>query len=208
VGIVFQYPEVQLFAETVYDDIAFGPKNIGLDNIEQRAREAAEFAGISEKLLQKSPFELSGGEQRRAAIAGVIAMDPEILVLDEPSVGLDPYAKKDILNKIREYHEVRQNTVIMVSHDVDIVAEYADKILVLDNGKVVRYGTCEEVFGDVGADSISALPEITKIFRELKNRGYDVSTNVYTIEQAKREIMRKMGNVGTDQCVGPHRNIF
>ena len=191
-GIVFQYPETQLFEQTVYDDIAFGPKNIGLDNIEERVKQAAGFVGISEELLKRSPFELSGGEQRRAAIAGVIAMKPEILVLDEPTVGLDPAAKRDILNKIKEYHQTSRNTVIMVTHDIDTAAEFADKILVLDNGRLIKYGTCDEIFG-VGADLASALPEMTKIFRELGRRGFDVSPNIYTLEQAKREILIELG---------------
>ena len=192
VGIVFQYPETQLFEQTVYDDIAFGPKNIHLNNIEERVKQAIEFVDISEKLLKNSPFEISGGEQRKVAIAGVIAMEPEILVLDEPTVGLDPATKKSILNKIKKYHETKQNTIIMVTHDIDIAAEFASKILMLDNGKIVKYGSVEEVFSDID----TAIPEMTKIFRELKKIGFDVNTNIYTVKQAKQEILTCLNQNG------------
>ena len=194
VGLVFQYPEYQLFEETVYKDIAFGPKNMGLDDkeIDKRVHEAAEFAGLSADLLDKSPFELSGGQKRRAAIAGVIAMEPKILILDEPAAGLDPRGRNRILNQIREYHAFTGNTVLLVSHSMEDVANFADKILVMNKAKVFAYDTVENVFArseelrQIGL----AVPQVTNVFHRLLNDGFPVPKNVYTVGYAKKKLLR------------------
>ncbi len=192
VGMVFQYPEHQLFEETVLKDIAFGPGNMGLnqDEILKRARAAAEFVGLREELLGKSPFELSGGEKRRAAIAGVIAMDPDVLILDEPTAGLDPRGRDVLLSQIVNYHQVRHNTVILVSHSMEDIARTADRVLVMNSGKPVLFDTTQEVFshGDELEKIGLRVPQITKVMAELKSRGYPVST-VLTLEQALRQLM-------------------
>ncbi len=199
VGLVFQYPEYQLFEETCYKDIAFGPKNMGLksDEIDRRVRSAAAFAGLSEELLEKSPFDLSGGQKRRVAIAGVIAMDPEVLILDEPSAGLDPKGRRDLLQNIREYHEQRGTTVVMVSHSMDEVAENVDRIIVLSQAGVVMSGTPREVFSraqelvDVGLN----VPQVTQIALELRRRGVEIDEAVYTVADLRRALgaLRKGG---------------
>lgn len=192
VGLVFQYPEYQLFEETVWLDIAFGPKNMGLDKdeIDRRVRTAAAFVGLKEELLDKSPFELSGGQKRRVAMAGVIAMEPDVLILDEPSAGLDPAGRKSLLGNIREYHRKKGTTVVMVSHSMDEVAENVDRIVVLANAGVVMSGTPEEVFHraqellDVGLD----VPEVTRVAMALRRRGVDVAQNVYTVAALRAEL--------------------
>ena len=192
VGLVFQYPEYQLFEETCYKDIAFGPKNMGLDKeeIDRRVRSAAAFAGLSEELLEKSPFDLSGGQKRRVAIAGVIAMDPEVLILDEPSAGLDPRGRRDLLRNIREYHEQRGTTVVMVSHSMDEVAENVDRIIVLSQAGVVMSGTPREVFSraqelvDVGLN----VPQVTQVALELRRRGVEIDDAVYTVSDLRRAL--------------------
>jgi ABC-type cobalt transport system, ATPase component len=192
VGMVFQYPEHQLFEETVLKDIAFGPGNMGLgqDEILKRARWAADFVGLSEELLEKSPFELSGGEKRRAAIAGVIAMDPEVLILDEPTAGLDPRGRDVLLSQIVSYHEVRHNTILLVSHSMEDIARTADRVLVMNSGKVSMFEETEKVFArDTELETMGLrVPQITKIMAVLKAKGYPVST-VLTIEQALRQLM-------------------
>lgn len=192
VGLVFQYPEYQLFDETVEADIAFGPKNIGLDEeeIKSRVRLAAEFCGLSEKELKKSPFELSGGQKRRAAIAGVLAMRPEILVLDEPAAGLDPLGKEEILSGLTEYKNTYGATLIIISHSMEDIAKYADSILVMKDGSVYMQGAVEEIFMQAERlfDAKLDLPQITKLFIELKKRGITQSTDVYTVGYAKKEI--------------------
>ena len=193
VGLVFQYPEYQLFEETVYKDIAFGPKNMGLDDkeIDKRVHEAAEFAGLSPELLDKSPFELSGGQKRRAAIAGVIAMEPKILILDEPAAGLDPRGRNRILNQIREYHAFTGNTVLLVSHSMEDVANFADKILVMSNAKVFAYDTVENVFArseELRQIGLS-VPQVTNVFHRLVADGLDVPKNVYTVGYAKKKLL-------------------
>ena len=192
VGMVFQYPEHQLFEETVLKDIAFGPGNMGLgqDEILKRARWAADFVGLSEELLEKSPFELSGGEKRRAAIAGVIAMDPEVLILDEPTAGLDPRGRDVLLSQIVSYHEVRHNTILLVSHSMEDIARTADRVLVMNSGKVAMFEETEKVFArDTELETMGLrVPQITKIMAVLKAKGYPVST-VLTIEQALRQLM-------------------
>ncbi len=185
VGLVFQYPEYQLFEETVYKDVAFGPKNMGLDEkeIDRRVRAALAFSGLGEELLEKSPFDLSGGQKRRVAIAGVIAMEPEVLILDEPSAGLDPAGRRSLLENIRAYHREKGTTVVMVSHSMDEVAENVDRIVVLANAGVVMSGTPHEVFSrarelmDVGLN----VPQVTQVAMELKRQGVDIDPAVYTV---------------------------
>lgn len=194
VGLCFQYPEYQLFEETVYKDISFGPKNMGLDSaeIDRRVRRAAEFVGLSEEHLKKSPFDLSGGEKRRAAIAGVMAMEPEVLILDEPTAGLDPRGREVILSLVRTYREQTGSTVILVSHSMEDVAKTADKVLVLNHSHVAMFGTVSEVYSrtDELEEMGLTVPQITKIFRALHDRGFDVSPSVFTVSQGADEFMR------------------
>ncbi len=194
VGLCFQYPEYQLFEETVYKDISFGPKNMGLDSaeIDRRVRRAAEFVGLSEEHLKKSPFDLSGGEKRRAAIAGVMAMEPEVLILDEPTAGLDPRGREVILSLVRTYRDQTGSTVILVSHSMEDVAKTADKVLVLNHFHVAMFGTVPEVYSrtDELEEMGLTVPQITKIFRALHDRGFDVSPSVFTVSQGADELMR------------------
>ena len=187
VGLVFQYPEYQLFEETVYKDIAFGPKNMGLkaEEIDRRVREAAELVGITDAQLEMSPFDLSGGQKRRVAIAGVIAMEPEVLVLDEPTAGLDPEGREEVLHNIETYRKERNATIMMVSHSMSDVARLAGRLLVMNNASLVMDGTPAEVFAraqelvEMGLD----IPEVTKVFLRLQAMGLPVQP-VYTMEQA------------------------
>lgn len=194
VGLCFQYPEYQLFEETVYKDISFGPKNMGLDSaeIDRRVRRAAEFVGLSEEHLKKSPFDLSGGEKRRAAIADVMAMEPEVLILDEPTAGLDPRGREVILSLVRTYREQTGSTVILVSHSMEDVAKTADKVLVLNRSRVAMFGTVPEVYSrtDELEEMGLTVPQITKIFRALHDRGFEVSPSVFTVSQGADELMR------------------
>ncbi len=194
VGLCFQYPEYQLFEETVYKDISFGPKNMGLDGDEtdRRVRRAAEFVGLSEEHLKKSPFDLSGGEKRRAAIAGVMAMEPEVLILDEPTAGLDPRGREIILSLVRTYREQTGSTVILVSHSMEDVAKTADKVLVLNRSRIAMFGTVPEVYSrtDELEEMGLSVPQITKIFRALHDRGFDVSPSVFTVSQGADELIR------------------
>lgn len=200
VGLVFQYPEYQLFENTVYEDIAFGPKNMGLNSaeIDKRVQSAAEFTGLDKKLLDKSPFELSGGQKRRAAIAGVMAMTPRVLVLDEPAAGLDPVGRDDILARIREYHQQTGSTVILVSHSMEDIAQNADSIIVMNRARCIMHASVPEVFENaqmlekMGLD----IPQITRVFISLNKLGFNVSKNVYTIESAEREILRCLKDGG------------
>ena len=204
VGLVFQYPEYQLFEETVYKDIAFGPGNMGLskEEIDKRVREAAEFVGLRAELLEKSPFELSGGQKRRVAIAGVIAMEPKVLILDEPTAGLDPKGRNKILDQIKAYHEKVQNTILLVSHSMEDVANYADKVLVMNEAKVFAYDTVENVFAR--SDELKAIrlavPQVTNVFHKLRDEGLDVPKNVYTVGYAKKKILKALEEKG----VFPH----
>lgn len=194
VGLCFQYPEYQLFENTVYEDVAFGPKNMKLskEEIKERVLRAAEFVGVRNDMLQKSPFDLSGGEKRRVAIAGVMAMQPEILILDEPSAGLDPKGRKVISEMIEQYRKNTGSTVIVVSHSMEDVAESADKVLVMNKGKVEYFASVDEVFSnaehlvEIGLN----VPEITKVFLALKKQGYDVRTDIYSVSEAKAELLR------------------
>lgn len=196
-GLVFQYPEYQLFEETVQKDIAFGPKNMGLDENEIRKRvvSAARFTGLKSELLSKSPFELSGGEKRRAAIAGVIAMDPDVLILDEPTAGLDPNGRDVLLAQISEYHKQRGNTIFLVSHSMEDIAKTADRILVMNKGRAVMFDETKKVFSRGGELERMGLrvPQVTKIMARLKKEGYPVPDGVLTVEQALSELLALIG---------------
>ena len=200
VGMCFQYPEYQLFEETVWKDIAFGPKNMGLDaqEIDRRVKEAAAFVGLPQALLEKSPFDLSGGEKRRAAIAGVMAMEPEILVLDEPTAGLDPKGRETILTLVEQYRRQTGSTVIFVSHSMEDVARLATKALVMNRAGAAFFGTVDEVFSH-GAELASMgldVPAVTRIFLSLRDKGVPVRTDVYTVEQGRAEFLRLLREEG------------
>lgn len=193
IGLVFQYPEYQLFEETVAKDVAFGPKNLGLpeEEIDQRVREALELVGLDyDAVAERSPFELSGGQKRRVAIAGVIAMKPEVLILDEPTAGLDPKAHKDILAMVEEVHRRTGNIIILVSHKMEDIARLSDKILVIDSGKLVTEGTPREVFAQRETlENIGlALPPVTQFTEELRGRGLPLSSTIISVDQAVEEI--------------------
>lgn len=200
VGLVMQYPEYQLFEETCARDIAYGPKNMGLDDAEvaRRVREAAQFVGLSDELLEKSPFELSGGQKRRVAIAGVMAMHPRVLVLDEPAAGLDPEGRDTILSQIQEYHKATGITVVLVSHSMEDIARYANRVLVLSKAKIAMYDTVEQVFArapellELGL----SVPQVTQIFLRLKEMGLDIATDVYTIPYAVKTIRKALQGKG------------
>ena len=196
VGLVFQYPEYQLFEETVYRDIAFGPKNMGLgeEEVDRRVREAAGFVGLTQAQLEVSPFDLSGGQKRRVAIAGVIAMEPEVLILDEPTAGLDPVGRAEILGNIEAYRQAKNATIMMVSHSMEDVARLTDRLLVMNGSRLAMDGTPSEVFSR--AQELLAMglniPQVTQVFLKLKALGLDVKS-VYTMEQAVAEIVRLRG---------------
>jgi len=197
VGLVFQYPEYQLFEETLYKDIAFGPKNMGLgeDEVDKRVRQAAAFVELGEELLQKSPFELSGGQKRRAAIAGVIAMEPDVLILDEPTAGLDPRGRDRILGEIKEYHQHKANTVLLVSHSMEDIARYAGKVLVLNRSRVFLYDEVKAVFSKAAQLEQMGLsvPQVTKICMRLSQAGMNISPETYTVRSAKEQILTLLG---------------
>ena len=193
VGLVFQYPEYQLFEETVYRDIAFGPTNMGLskDEIDRRVRESAHFAGVTDDLLEKSPFALSGGQKRRVAIAGVIAMEPEVLVLDEPSAGLDPQGREELLANIREFHRARGTTVVLVSHSMEEIAKNVDRIVVLSDSHVLMSGTPREVFarGDELMTAGLDVPQVTRVAMALRDKGIAINPAVYTVDELSKELV-------------------
>ena len=193
VGMVFQYPEYQLFEDTVIKDIGFGPRNMGLsqDEVNQRVMQAVDFVGLDHALLEKSPFDLSGGEKRRAAIAGVIAMDHDVLVLDEPTAGLDPQGRDHLLSQIKAYHKQRQNTVILVSHSMEDIARVADRVLVMNESKVFLFDETAKVFSHAKELEQIGLrvPQVTKIMMKLHENGYPVDPAVFTLEQAVKEIL-------------------
>ena len=199
VGLCFQYPEYQLFEETVYKDIAFGPKNMKLSESEIRERvfRAAEFVGVKPEHMEKSPFDLSGGEKRRVAIAGIMSMEPEVLIFDEPAAGLDPKGRKALINLIREYRKQTGSTVIIVSHSMEDIAEMADRVIVMNKSSVAMQGTVDEVYSR--GDELRAMglnvPEITEIFAKLRLKGIDVPANVYTVERGA-EILRSLMEKG------------
>lgn len=196
VGLVFQYPEYQLFEETVYKDIAFGPKNMGLSEqeIDRRVREAAGFVGIKPEQLEVSPFDLSGGQKRRVAIAGVIAMEPEILILDEPTAGLDPVGRAEILENIQRYRKAKNATILMVSHSMEDVARLTDRLLVLNGSCLAMDGTPDEVFSHASelVEMGLGVPQITRVFLKLQQMGLDVP-NVYSLEQAESVLLEMKG---------------
>ena len=199
-GLVFQYPEYQLFEETCYKDIAFGPRNMGLDEaeIDRRVHEAADFVGLDEALLQRSPFELSGGQKRRVAIAGVIAMEPKVLILDEPTAGLDPVGVESILGNIRDYHQAHNATIILVSHSMEEVARTVDRLVVVNDGRIPFHGAPSEVFQhgrELEAMGLG-VPQMTRVFNRLRAMGVDIGPSVYTIEQAKAAVLAKLKGVG------------
>ena len=200
VGLVFQYPEYQLFEETVYKDISFGPKNMGLDEkeVDRRVREAAAFVGLRDDQLEKSPFELSGGQKRRVAIAGVIAMEPKVLILDEPTAGLDPVGVESILGNIRDYHRAHNATVILVSHSMEEVARTVDRLVVVNDGKIPFQGTPRQVFqhGDELEAMGLGVPQLTRVFHRLRAMGAYVDPSVYTLEQAKAALLDRLGRAG------------
>lgn len=194
VGLVFQYPEYQLFEETVFRDIAFGPKNMGMEGetLERAVHTALDFVGLSPELLEKSPFELSGGQKRRVAIAGVIAMSPQVLILDEPTAGLDPRGRDEILARIQDYHKRTGATVLIVSHSMEDVARFAGRVLVMNHSRVELFDTVPNIFKraerlcEIGL----AVPQVTRVFLELQRAGLPVNPGVYTVEDAVREICR------------------
>lgn len=203
VGLCFQYPEYQLFEETVYKDIAFGPTNMGLskDEIDERVRNAAKYVGVPDEMLLKSPFDLSGGEKRRVAIAGVISMEPEILILDEPTSGLDPMGREQILGLIKNYREKTGKTVIIVSHSMDDVARFATKVIVMNDSRVEMTGTVDDVFEKASRlrEIGLSVPQITEIFIKLREKGYNVSEKIYTVEQGYLELKKLFeGSVTND----------
>ena len=196
VGLVMQYPEYQLFEETCAKDIAYGPRNMGLDEaeIDRRVKEAAAFVGLSDALLQKSPFELSGGQKRRVAIAGVMAMHPRVLVLDEPAAGLDPEGRDTILSQIRDYHERTGITVLLVSHSMEDIAKYANRVLVMSHAKLAMYDTVENVFAHAQEllELGLSVPQVTQIFLKLRQMGLDIPTDVYTMPYAVKTIQKAL----------------
>ena len=193
VGLVFQYPEYQLFEETVYKDIAFGPRNMGLDEeeVDRRVRQSARFVGLDGAVLEKSPFDLSGGQKRRVAIAGVIAMEPSVLVLDEPTAGLDPSGSAQILENIRTYHQEKNACVILVSHSMEEVAREAERLVVIHKGVIPFSGSPAEVFahGDELESMGLGVPAMTRVFARLRSMGVDVPASVYTVEQARDVVL-------------------
>ena len=203
VGLVFQYPEYQLFEETVAKDIAFGPTNMGLSpqEVQLRVQEAARFVGLRSDKLEKSPFELSGGQKRRVAIAGVMAMNPKVLILDEPTAGLDPRGRDKVLGEIKQYHKAQGNTVLLVSHSMEDIARYADRVLVMNKGKLAMFDTTEKVFAR--AEELSAMglavPQISRICKGLADRGLNIDPNCYTIEQATAQLLALRSRKGDDQ---------
>ncbi len=197
VGLVFQYPEYQLFEETVFKDIAFGPANMGLseDEIKERVLHAAELVDLKPEHLEKSPFDLSGGEKRRVAIAGILAMRPEVLVLDEPTAGLDPKGRDSILSRIKDYRAETDAAVIIVSHSMEDMAKTADKILVMNNGSVEMFDTVKNVFSDIERlEKIGlGVPEVTRIAAELNKKGFDIPTDIFTVEALKQAVLKCAG---------------
>ncbi|MBQ9116063.1 MAG: energy-coupling factor transporter ATPase [Clostridia bacterium] len=200
VGLVFQYPEYQLFEETSRRDIEFGPRNMGLsdEEIKRRVESAAEFVGLAPELLDRSPFDLSGGQKRRIALAGVLAMEPDVLVLDEPAAGLDPMGREEILGGLRSYQRQKKNTVIIVSHSMEDVAVYCDRLTVLCRGRVFAEGSCAEVFRrereltEIGL----GVPQITRLTHLMRERGIDIRDDLYTVEDVRRELARMLPRRG------------
>lgn len=204
VGLVFQYPEYQLFESTVYRDIAFGPKNMGLseEEIDRRVRATAKSVGLSEEILNAAPYSLSGGQKRRVAIAGVMAMEPKVLILDEPTAGLDPVGRAQILTLLSDFHKRTGRTVLLVSHSMEDVAKYVSKLLVLSAAKVLCYDTPEKVFaqGEMLEQTGLALPQVTRIFHELRRRGVCFEQEVYTVPFGAKLLLERWGKGGARRC--------
>ncbi|GLC29785.1 energy-coupling factor transporter ATPase [Clostridium omnivorum] len=203
VGLVFQYSEYQLFEETIEKDIAFGPKNLGLGEVEvqERVKRAMNLVGLDyETYKSKSPFDLSGGQKRRVAIAGVVAMEPKILILDEPTAGLDPKGRDDILRQIKTLHKAYNMTIILVSHSMEDVAKVADRILVMHKGKCILDGMPSKIFKEIDTlESVGlAVPQVTYLMKSLKNKGFDISDEAFTVEQAKDEIIKFLRSKSND----------
>ncbi|MBQ2687603.1 MAG: energy-coupling factor transporter ATPase [Clostridia bacterium] len=204
IGLVFQYPENQLFEETVAKDIAFGPKNMGLsdDEIAIRVKKAARFAGLKDELLDRSPFDLSGGEKRRAAIAGVIAMEPKVLILDEPTAGLDPVGKEVLLTQIEAYHKESGNTILLVSHNMEDIAKISDRVLVMNDSEAIMFDTPEAVFSQ--SDKLKEIglriPEITEITIKLKEAGVNLPSGILTVEEAFKELLKLINKGGASNA--------
>ena len=204
VGLVFQYPEYQLFEESIYKDVAFGPKNMGLspEEVDRRVHRAAAFCGIPDDALDESPFELSGGQKRRVAVAGVLAMEPRVLVLDEPAAGLDPEGRDMILSQIKAYHKQTGTTVILVSHSMEDIAKYANRVLVMDQRKIAMYDAVDKVFArapellELGL----SVPQVTKIFIRLRQMGVELPTDVYTVPYAVKTIVEAAKKKGVLEC--------
>ena len=200
VGLVFQYPEYQLFEETIYKDISFGPRNMGLpeEEIDRRVRVAAHFVGLRDELLERSPFELSGGQKRRVALAGVIAMEPKVLILDEPTAGLDPVGVEQILQNIRDYHEANNATIILVSHSMEEVARTVDRLVVVNDGTIPFEGPPREVFrhGEELEAMGLGVPQMTRVFHRLRSMGVDIDPSVYTIAQARQVLLDALKRKG------------
>ena len=204
VGLVFQYPEYQLFEETIYKDIAFGPSNMGLDEAEIKARvlESLDFVGLDASMLDKSPFDLSGGQKRRVAIAGIMAMRPEVLVLDEPAAGLDPRGREEILGGVHEYQRRSGSTVIIVSHSMEDMAKYADRLLVMKGAEVIKNGDCHEIFAEsetltsIGLD----VPQITRFMKALAARGVDAPADIFTVDEAAAALLPLLRKEGGASC--------
>lgn len=209
VGLVFQYPEYQLFEETVAADIAYGPRNMGLpeEEIQRRVEEAAQFCGIAPHMMEKSPFDLSGGQKRRVAIAGVLAMEPKVLVLDEPAAGLDPEGRDMILGQMKAYHKKTGTTIVLVSHSMEDIAKYADRVLVLSGGKIAMHDTAAAVFAraqellELGL----SVPEVTKVFLRLRQMGLDVPVDVYTVPYAV-DMLKKLKENGVAKICAKGEN--
>ncbi len=206
---MFQYPEYQLFEETVAADIAYGPRNMGLpeEEIQRRVEEAAQFCGIAPHMMEKSPFDLSGGQKRRVAIAGVLAMEPKVLVLDEPAAGLDPEGRDMILGQMKAYHKKTGTTIVLVSHSMEDIAKYADRVLVLSGGKIAMHDTTAAVFAraqellELGL----SVPEVTKVFLRLRQMGLDVPVDVYTVPYAV-DMLKKLKENGVAKICAKGEN--
>ncbi len=198
IGLCFQYPEYQIFEESIYKEIAFGPKQMGLseEEINERVYKSMDFVGLDRSLDKKSPFDLSGGQKRRVAIASIIAMEPQVLILDEPCAGLDPKGREVILNMIKEYQKKMGNTVIFVSHSMEDVAKICDKVLVMNKGKVAMFGTVSEVYshGDELKEMGLNVPQITDVFLQLKKSGIDCRTDIFTVKEGEKELERLFEN--------------
>lgn len=200
IGLVFQYPEYQLFEETVFDDVAFGPRNMGCseDEVRRRVTEALETVGIKEKYFKASPFELSGGQKRRVAIAGTISMEPSVLILDEPAAGLDPHGRESILSKITKLQKDRKITVILVSHSMEDIARTAENVIVLNKGKLEMLGSVREVFakGERLSEMGLSIPEISSVILGLRSRGIDIKEDILTVDEAAEEIIKLAARKG------------